>query len=110
MRRCTRVRVAAPFACAFSRLGLNRWASADRGGLGVVLDVSMMGAKVMSATAMKPGDHLVVSLRLPDQAGSTNVDATVRWEKNQMFGVEFSSISQSAEGRLRKFLSRTANS
>ncbi|WP_455379666.1 PilZ domain-containing protein [Petrachloros mirabilis] len=110
LRSCPRVRVAAPFACAFSRLGLNRWTSAERGGLGVVLDVSMKGAKVMSVIAMKPGDHLVVSLRLPDQTGSMNVDATVRWEKDNMFGVEFASISQSSESRLKKFLSRTATS
>lgn len=110
LRRCTRVRVAAPFACAFCRIGLNRWTSAERGGLGVVLDVSMKGAKVMSAISMKPGDHLVVSLRLPDQTGIMNVDATVRWEKDNMFGVEFASISKSSEGRLKKFLSRTETS
>src|SRR5262245_52819882 len=108
LRRYPRLRVPAPFACAFSRLGLQRWTSADRSGLGVVLDVSLGGAKVMSMTAMRPGDRLAVSLRLPDQVTAMQVDALVRWGNDQLFGLEFVSISQSAESRLKKFLTRRA--
>jgi hypothetical protein len=50
-----------------------------------------------------------MSLRLPDQAVAMHVDATVRWGKDHIFGLEFVSVSQSSESRLRKFLSRTAN-
>ena len=108
LRRYPRLRMAPPFAVAFSRLGLERWLSADRRGLGVVLDISMKGVKVMSASAMNPGDHLTMSLRLPDLPASLNVDATVRWGKDHTFGLEFVAIPQSTESRLKKFLSRTA--
>jgi PilZ domain-containing protein len=108
LRRYPRLRMSAPFACAFSRLGLQRWASTDRTGLGVVLDVSLRGAKVMSMAAMRPGDHLALSLRIPDQVTAMQVDAMVRWGNDQLFGLEFVSISQSAESRLKKFLTRRA--
>jgi hypothetical protein len=104
LRHHQRVRVPAPFVCAFSRMGLTRWLSHDREGLGVVLDVSLKGAKVMSAVIMTPGDHLAVSLRLPNQIATMNTDATVRWGKDQTFGLEFVTLSRTAEMRLRKYL------
>ncbi|HLZ35600.1 MAG TPA: PilZ domain-containing protein [Nitrospira sp.] len=107
LRRTPRLRVAAPFACAFSRLGLQRWLSPERSGLGVVLDVSLGGAKVMSPAAIAPGDHLAMSLRLPDQVAAMNVEAIVRWGKDHTFGMEFTAVSQSAASRLKKFLSRS---
>jgi PilZ domain-containing protein len=71
-----------------------------------VLDLSLRGVKVMSTTAMNPGDHLAVSLRIPDQVSVMQVDATVKWANDQLFGLEFVAISQSAESRLKKFLAR----
>lgn len=108
LRRNPRLRVPAPFACSFARIGLQRWLAAERGGLGVVLDVSLTGARVMSPASMNPGDQLAISLRLPDQTVTMNVDATVRWGNRQTFGIEFTSVSQPAETRLRKFLSRVS--
>lgn len=107
LRRFPRLRVAAPFACAFSRLGLQRWLSPERSGLGVVLDVSLSGVKVMSPAAIRPGDHLAMSLRLPDHVAAMNVEAIVRWGKDYTFGLEFMAVSQTAESRLKKFLSRS---
>lgn len=109
LRQNPRLRVPAPFVCAFSRIGLTRWLSEDRDGLGVVLDVSLKGAKVMSAVTMTPGDQLVVSLRLPNQIATMNTDATVRWRKDQTFGLEFVTLSRAAEIRLRKYLALTAS-
>jgi hypothetical protein len=106
LRKHPRVRVPAPFACSFARVGLERWLSSERTGLGVVLDVSLKGAKVMSVAAMNSGDHLAMSLRLPDQPTVISVDATVRWGREQTFGIEFTMVSQVNESRLRKFLSR----
>lgn len=105
-RQHPRIRIPAPFACSFARIGLQRWLAAERAGLGVVLDVSLNGAKVMSPATMNPGDQLAVSLRLPDQTATMNVDATVRWGNRHTFGLEFTALSQRAETRLRKFLSR----
>jgi hypothetical protein len=90
-------------------MGLTRWLSPDRGGLGVVLDVSLKGAKVMSAVTMTPGDQLAVSLRLPNQIATMNADATVRWGKDQTFGLEFVTLSRTAELRLRKYLTLTTS-
>ena len=106
LRRHPRHRVSAPFPCAFSLLGLKRWTAADRNGLGVVLDVSLRGAKIMSTAAMNPGDHLAVSLRMPDQMAAMQLDATVRWINDQLIGLEFLSMPLSVETRLKKFLAR----
>jgi hypothetical protein len=110
LRRYPRHRVAAPFPCAFSLLGLKRWTAVDRNGLGVVLDVSLRGAKVMSTAAMTPGDHLAVSFRMPDQVTAMQLDATVRWINDQLIGLEFSSMPLSVETRLKKFLARSFHS
>jgi len=108
LRRFPRHRVSAPFPCAFSLLGLKRWAAADRNGLGVVLDLSLTGAKVMSTAAMTPGDHLAVSFRMPDQVATMQVDATVRWINDQLMGLEFLSMPVAVEARLKKFLARVS--
>lgn len=110
LRRHPRLRVPAPFSCSFARIGLQRWLAVERGGLGVVLDVSLTGARVMSPAPMNPGDQLAISLRLPDQTVPMTVDATVRWGNRHIFGIEFTTVSQLAETRLRKFLSRTRSS
>lgn len=110
LRRHPRIRVPVPFACSFARIGLHRWLAAERGGLGVVLDVSLNGARVMSSASMNLGDQLTISLRLPDQTTTMNVDATVRWGNRHTFGLEFTAVSQPAETRLRKFISRAPSS
>jgi PilZ domain len=107
LRRHPRHRVSAPFPCAFSLLGLKRWTAIERNGLGVVVDVSLKGAKVMSTAAMSPGDHLAVSFRMPDQVAAMQLDAIVRWIKDQLIGLEFVSMPISAETRLKKFLARS---
>ena len=103
LRRHPRFRVPAPFACSFARIGLQRWLAAERAGLGVVLDVSLNSAKVMSAVSMNPGDQLAISLRLPDQTVTMNVDATVQWGNHHTFGLEFTAVSQLAETPMRNF-------
>jgi hypothetical protein len=45
--------------------------------------------------------------RLSDQLVAMNVEAIVRWGKDHTFGLEFLAVSQSAESRLKKFLSRS---
>ena len=108
LRRYPRHRVPAPFPCAFALLGLKRWTAIDRNGLGVVLDVSLKGAKVMSTAAMSPGDHLAVSFRMPDPVTAMQLDATVKWTSDQLIGLEFVSMPLSVETRLKKFLARSS--
>ena len=106
LRRTPRHRVSVPFPCAFSRMGLARWRAEEKGGYGVVYDVSLKGARVMSSVSVAPGDHLAVSLRLPNHPVAMTVDATVRWRNEHVFGVEFGMVSQATETRLRKYLAR----
>jgi hypothetical protein len=103
LRRHLRVRALVPVAYSFVRIGLQQWLAAERAGLGFVLDVSLNGAKVMSAVSMNPGDQLAISLRLPDQTARMNVDATVQWGNHHTFGLEFIDVSQLAETPMRNF-------
>lgn len=109
LRRHDRVRVSAPFPCSFARVGLPKWVAVERGGLGVVYDVSPKGARMMTEAAIIPGDQIAISLRLPKQVSAMFIElATVRWGKDQTYGVEFEDLSPVADMRLRKFLSRLA--
>jgi len=105
-RRDPRLRVPVPFPCGFARVGLSRWGAADKTGYGIVFDLSLNGARVMSPVPMTVGDTLAMSLRLPQQPAVMTVDATVRWHCDDSFGLEFSSVSRTAGLRLRKFLAQ----
>jgi hypothetical protein len=105
LRQHPRVRVPAPFVCSLSRLGLAKWFGRGADGIGVVFDVSMKGAKVMSEAGIQRGDRLAVSLSLPNQTSPMTVEqATVRWENDHVYGLEFVDLSAVAEMRLRKFI------
>lgn len=106
LRRTPRVRVAVPFPCSFARTGLGRWRADEKSGYGVIFDVSLRGARVMSAVAMTAGDEVAFTLRLPNHPLAMSVHATVRWQNGQVFGVEFGMISHTAEARLRKYLAQ----
>lgn len=107
LRRYPRMRVSAPFPCSFARVGLKKWLTVERGGLGVVYDVSEKGARMMTEALIAPGEQIAVNLRLPNQVSSTFVElATVRWGNDRTYGVEFEDLSPIAAMRLRKFLNR----
>lgn len=109
-RKHPRIRMTAPFPCSFARVELDKWLAVDRGGLGVVYDVSNRGARMMTEAAIKPGDQIALSLRLPRQASSTFVElATMRWGNDQTYGVEFDDLSPVADMHLRKFLVRLSS-
>lgn len=106
-RRYPRVRVDAPFACALARKGFRSWWSQHGPGLGVVFDVSIGGAKVMTEEPVKAGERMMLTLNLPKQAVPMQVDtAAVRWVAGQTVGIEFLSYSTESEWRLRKFLAQ----
>lgn len=109
LRKHTRIRMSAPFPCSFARVGLKKWLTVERGGLGIVYDVSTKGARVMTEALVAPGDQIAISLRLPNQSSSMFVElATVRWAKEQTYGVEFEGLSPIADMRLQKFLARVS--
>lgn len=77
--------------------------------LGVVLDVSLDGEKVMRPAYMDPGDQFAISLCLPDQTMTMNVDAALRWGNRHTFRLECTAVSQLADTRTRNFLSRASS-
>ena len=104
IREHSRVRVPIPFSCSFSRTGLSRWFTSKAKGVGVVYDVSLKGARVSSEAIIEPGDEISVVLKLPRQLSPLAVErATVRWTKDQSFGLEFTRLQPIATARLKKF-------
>ena len=111
IREYARMRVPVPFSCALAEKARSRWFAKKRAGLGVVYDVSLKGARVTSEALMNPGDQVTVLLRLPKQVAPLAVErATVRWAKDQTFGLEFMNLTSTAAVRLQRFLSSQAQS
>lgn len=104
-REHARLRIQIPFACTIARKGVSRWFAKDHLGLGVVYDVSMKGARVSSEAAIKPGDQVMVTLQLPQQLQPLSVErATVRWAKDQTFGLEFMHLTFTGALQLKRFM------
>ena len=73
--------------------------------LGVVYDLSISGARVSTEAEIGPGDEITLSLRLPRQIKPANIAvATVRWTKDQFFGLAFTELSPAAQNRLKKYV------
>lgn len=104
LRRYPRVRVSAPFPCSFARVGRLRTGLVEQG-VGVVYDVSEKGARVMTEAVITPGDRIAMRLRLPNQSASMVIEtATVRWGKEQIYGVEFEGVSPHDNQHLQAFM------
>ena len=104
-RQYPRVRVPAPFVCALSQCHSRRWLRRPGIDLGVVYDLSIRGARVSTQAEIKPGDEITLSLRLPKQVKSADVAvATVKWAKDQFFGLAFTELSPAARTRLEKYV------
>lgn len=106
IREYTRTRIPVPFSCALAEKARPRWFAKKLSGIGVVYDVSLKGARVSSEAPVNPGDQVTVLLRLPQQIAPLAVErATVRWAKDQTFGLEFMHLTSTAATRLKRFLS-----
>ena len=111
IREHARMRVPVPFSCALAEKARPGWFAKKRAGLGVVYDVSLKGARVTSEAPMNPGDQVTVLLRLPKQVAPLAVErATVRWAKDNTFGLEFMHLTSTAAIRLQRFLSSQVQS
>lgn len=110
LRKHPRVRVSAPFPCSLTRVGLLRKGSVEQG-LGIIYDVSAKGMRVMTEAVITPGDRIAMSLRLPNQATSMFIEtATVRWGKEQTYGVEFEGLSLNDNQHLQSFMNYQSGS
>ena len=104
-RQHPRVRISAPFVCALSHCQSRRWLRKPGIALGVVYDLSIRGARVSTEAEIKPGDEVTLSLRLPKQIKPADIAvATVRWAKDQFFGLAFTELSPAAQNRLKKYV------
>jgi len=110
-RRHPRVRISAPFVCALSHRQSHRWLRRPGIDLGVVYDLSIGGARVSTEAEIRPGDEIMLSLRLPRQIRSADIAvATVRWTKDQFFGLAFKELSAAAQSRLKKYVAIVSTS
>lgn len=106
-RRHPRVRISTPFSCTLTRVdsNLKRWFLVPGEGLGVVYDLSLRGIRVSTEAKMKPGDVVGLTLRLPKQIAPARITAaTVKWSKDQIYGLAFSEISPASLSQLNKFM------
>jgi len=111
IREHTRMRVPVPFSCALAEKARPRWFAKKLSGIGVVYDVSLKGVRVTSEAPMNPGDQVTMLLRLPKQVAPLAVErATVRWAKDNTFGLEFMHLTSTAAIRLQRFLSSQVQS
>jgi len=107
-RRYPRVRVPTPFTCSLARLESAGWFRKPIENVGVVYDLSLRGVRVSTEAPMKPGDLVALTLRLPKQVAPAEIAvATVRWTKDQIYGLSFRRLSQSSLNRLNKYMTIT---
>lgn len=67
--------------------------------------------RVMTEAVITPGDRIAMSLRLPNQATSMFIEtATVRWGKEQTYGVEFEGLSLNDNQHLQTFMNHQSGS
>ena len=105
LRQHPRTRIPAPFPCSFLPVEVPSWWNGSSHGLGVVFDLSLNGVKLMSETLPPTGEQVALLVRLPHQRAPLAIDmATVRWRTAQVFGLEFTAMSESAAMRLRRYL------
>ena len=104
-RQHPRVRISAPFVCALSHCQSRRWLRRPGIDLGVVYDLSIRGARVSTEAEIRLGDEVTLSLRLPKQIKPADIAvATVKWAKDQFFGLAFTELSPAAQNRLKKYV------
>jgi hypothetical protein len=104
-RRHPRLRISTPFVCALSRVVSRRWFARPSIEFGVVYDLSLRGVRVSTEAAIKPGEEVALSLRLPKQIASAEIAvATVQWTKDRFYGLAFRKLSPGTQSRLRKYL------
>lgn len=105
LRQHPRTRIPAPFPCSFLPIEVPSWWDGSSHGLGVVFDLSLNGMKLMSDTLPPTGEQVALLVRLPHQRTPLTVDvATVRWRTPPTVGLEFTSLSEFATMRLRKYI------
>ena len=72
---------------------------------GTMFDISAGGCAVTSTASMSPGTGVTLLIHATDLAASITVhSATVRWVKQEEFGVEFLYLTDLDQNRLQRLL------
>jgi PilZ domain len=104
-RRYPRVRISTPFVCSLISLGSRGRLRKPIADIGVVYDLSLRGIRVSTEAPIKPGDQVSVTLRLPKDTSPAEIAvATVRWTKDQIYGLAFRRVSQSSCRLLTQYM------
>lgn len=107
VRRYPRIGVPTLFPCLFAIIRSHHRFAVEEGDVGVVYDMSVKGARLMTEATMTPGDRIVLSLRFPHHEGPAAIEwGIVRWGGAQTYGIEFDERSLAAAAALERFLSR----
>ncbi len=75
---------------------------------GTMINVSMSGCGVESATRLAQGNYGVLLLHLPDEAPPIQVLAMVRWAREQRCGLEFLRMRPEEKERFHRFIETLA--
>jgi hypothetical protein len=98
-----------PFTCSLTRLATKGWFRKSTKDIGVVYDLSLRGVRVSTEASIEPGDQVALTLRLPHQVVPAEIAvATVRWTKDQMYGLAFRKLSESARSRVSRYMAVAA--
>lgn len=80
VRRYPRIGVPTLFPCLFAIIRSHHRFAVEEGDVGVVYDMSVKGARLMTEATMTPGDRIVLSLRFPHHEGPAAIEwGIVRW-------------------------------
>ncbi|WP_447979494.1 PilZ domain-containing protein [Candidatus Nitrospira bockiana] len=71
---------------------------------GLTHDVSLLGCRINSDLPAKPGQRVAVHLHPPGEAPIVIETATIRWAKEEEFGVQFVALRPEHRQRLRRLL------
>ncbi|HET8579677.1 MAG TPA: PilZ domain-containing protein [Nitrospiraceae bacterium] len=81
----------------------------DRGGSGIVQDLSVNGCLIVSDTPVEPGDYLCLWLYIPHDSSPVVIEgAEVRWSAEERFGVCFLTLQRDEQIRLFEYINTIA--
>lgn len=77
-------------------------------GTGTMTNLTITGGEIESALAVSPGAHFRVHVRLSGARSPIDIAvATVRWQRDNRFGVEFVRFEGNAKAQLQEMLNQS---
>lgn len=77
-------------------------------GTGTMTNFTITGGEIQSALAVSPGVHFRVHIHLSGARNPIDISvATVRWQRDSRFGVEFVRFEGNAKAQLQEMLNQS---